>query len=40
MLTVARLAGLELEDDGGRLVRLGSLWSDQSVVLVFVRHFG
>jgi hypothetical protein len=28
---------LDLE---GQEVRLGSFWRDQSVVLVFVRHFG
>jgi hypothetical protein len=35
-----RLAGIELEDpDGGRR-RLGDLWQQQPIVLVFIRHFG
>jgi hypothetical protein len=40
----ARLAPFELlaAEPGGatRSVRLGSLWADQPVVLVFIRHFG
>jgi hypothetical protein len=35
-----RLAPLELVSDGGERVRLGSLWAERPVVLVFVRHFG
>lgn len=34
------LADLELQDPDGKAVRLGSLWADRPVVLVFVRHFG
>jgi len=40
MMKTTRLAGLELMDERGQPVRLGQLWADQSVVLVFVRHFG
>jgi len=35
-----RLAPIELEDDRGGRQRLGDLWRDQPVVLVFIRHFG
>jgi hypothetical protein len=35
-----RLAPLTLSDDRGGRVRLGSLWQDAPVVLVFIRHFG
>ena len=40
MRIARRLAGIELVDDQGRAVRLGSLWADRPVVLVFIRHFG
>jgi hypothetical protein len=36
----ARLAAISLPDADGRLVRLGSLWSDAAAVLVFLRHYG
>jgi hypothetical protein len=35
-----KLAGIELSDWRGEAVRLGSLWEEQPVVLVFIRHFG
>jgi hypothetical protein len=35
-----RLANLELDDWRGERVRLGSLWRERPVVLVFLRHFG
>ncbi len=35
-----RLSGIELQDWQGQDVRLGSLWRDHPVVLVFIRHFG
>ncbi len=35
-----RLADIELADEQGRPVRLGTLWSGRPVVLAFVRHFG
>jgi len=35
-----KLAGIELPDWQGESVRLGSLWREQPVVLVFIRHFG
>jgi hypothetical protein len=36
----AALAPLELADPDGNRVRLGDLWRDAPVVLVFIRHFG
>jgi hypothetical protein len=35
-----KLAGIELTDWQGEPVRIGSLWQDQTVALVFIRHFG
>jgi hypothetical protein len=35
-----RLSGIELSDSQGEPVRLGSLWQERTVVLVFIRHFG
>lgn len=35
-----RLENLVLSDAGGEPVRLGSLWQEDSAVLVFIRHFG
>ncbi len=40
MSEVKRLADLELSSPIGATVRLGSLWQDRPVVLVFLRHFG
>ncbi|MDJ0865707.1 MAG: hypothetical protein QNK03_06340 [Myxococcota bacterium] len=40
MRLATRLAGLELSDWEGHPVRLGSLWAERPVVLVFIRHFG
>ena len=40
MSVVQRVSGVELQDPDGRVVRLGSLWQDETVVLVFLRHFG
>jgi len=34
------LAKLEVLDERGAAVELGSLWRERPVVLVFVRHFG
>lgn len=34
------LADIELEDWRGKGVRLGDLWRDGPVVLVFLRHYG
>ena len=34
------LQGIEVLDREGRAVSLDGIWSDQPVVLVFVRHFG
>lgn len=40
MRLATKLAGIELSDWQGRRVRLGTLWQEQPVVLVFIRHFG
>ncbi len=36
----SELADLELQDPDGGRARLGDLWAERPVVLVFVRHFG
>ena len=40
MRLATRLSGIELSDWMGAPLRLGSLWRDQPIVLVFIRHFG
>lgn len=40
MRLATRLAPIDLLDVEGAPVRLGSLWAERPVVLVFVRHFG
>jgi hypothetical protein len=40
MHSASRLSAIELSDWRGRRVRLGSLWQERAVVLVFIRHFG
>ena len=40
MRVSTKLAGIEISDWRGEMVRLGSLWEKQTVVLVFIRHFG
>lgn len=40
MRTATKLAGIELDDWQGNKVRLGTLWAERPVVLVFIRHFG
>jgi hypothetical protein len=39
-MNIATLAALELPDATGASHRLGDLWADKQVVLVFLRHFG
>jgi hypothetical protein len=39
-MDVDALASLELRDSTGSPRRLGDLWADRPVVLVFLRHFG
>ena len=36
----SRLSSITLPDCDGHHVRLGSLWADHPVVLVFLRHYG
>lgn len=36
----AALSPIVLPDPDGREVRLGSLWEERPVVLVFLRHYG
>lgn len=40
MEAAKELEGLVLSDADGAPVRLGSLWQERPVVLVFIRHFG
>ena len=40
MRVTTRLSPIELEDIDGQRFRLGELWQDRTVVLVFIRHFG
>ncbi len=40
MKLARKLAPLELSSWNGDQVRLGTLWSERPVVLVFLRHFG
>jgi hypothetical protein len=40
MNVVDRLRDVEVQGTDGQKVRLGSLWQEQPIVLVFVRHFG
>jgi hypothetical protein len=40
LTSAAGLAKLEVVDEAGKPVVLGSLWQERPVVLVFVRHFG
>jgi len=39
-MDLARLSNITLPDQHGTPQRLGDLWRDQPVVLVFLRHFG
>jgi hypothetical protein len=39
-VNIETLSSLELADPDGNRQRLGELWSDRPVVLVFLRHFG
>jgi len=39
-MDVAALSGVSLVDAAGTSHRLGDLWRDQPIVLVFLRHFG
>lgn len=40
MSVVQKLSGIEVLDLEGKPVQLGSVWQDQPVVLVFIRHYG
>lgn len=40
MRVTTRLSSIELENVEGESIRLGALWQDKTVVLVFIRHFG
>jgi hypothetical protein len=39
-MDLATLSDVKLADHTGVSHRIGDLWSDQPVVLVFLRHFG
>jgi hypothetical protein len=36
----SKLADITLPDLDGKMVRLGSLWTDHPAVVVFLRHYG
>lgn len=40
MNVIDRLRDVDVQDTDGQKVRLGDLWQEQPIVLVFVRHFG
>jgi peroxiredoxin len=40
LATANELADVTLPDQDGNEVRLGDLWRDQPVVLVWLRHYG
>lgn len=40
MRTAKKMSGIELSDWQGQRVRLETLWQEQPIVLVFIRHFG
>jgi hypothetical protein len=39
-MDIDALADIELPDVAGTNHRLGDLWADRRIVLVFLRHFG
>jgi hypothetical protein len=39
-MDLAALSATSLIDDTGEAHRLGDLWRDRPIVLVFLRHFG
>jgi len=39
-MDLAALSDVSLVDSGGASHRLGDLWRDRPVALVFLRHFG
>jgi len=40
MNVAENLENINVLDPGGREVRLGDLWREQTIVLAFIRHFG
>ena len=38
--TAEALASIELPDDAGSIVRLGTLWESRPAVVAFLRHYG
>ena len=40
METTAELGDVELQDSYGETQRLGELWRDQPVAVVWLRHYG
>jgi hypothetical protein len=40
MTDVAGLEDVRLPDSAGNEVRLGDLWSQQTIVMVWLRHYG
>ncbi len=40
MSVATALSNIEVLDLSGAPVRLGTVWQDQTTVLVFIRHYG
>lgn len=40
MNIAAALSEIDVRDTAGETVRLGSLWAERPLALVFVRHYG
>ena len=40
MSAIDHLREVDVQDTDGQMVRLGDLWQEQPIVLVFVRHVG
>ena len=40
MADIGKLGAVEILDLDERIVRVGDLWRDGTIVLAFVRHFG
>jgi hypothetical protein len=38
--SLQRLRAISLDDVEGQKVKISSTWDDQTVLLVFIRHFG
>ena len=39
-MDIGALQEIRLSDSGGEIHRLGDLWAEKPVIVVFLRHFG